>query len=225
MGWSGEIPNPWIRSPFDPIRPNFPVAAISGTRKVWAFFEEKLLQQKGLAWGWGKFGIFFLSKNWEGFFFSKKNSQGKKWIKKNWCVCYFLGGFKDSRCSCKLCMCRFFLPVGLLSFFCFEKFEKSPRDQVRGKGSVGERKERHNAWCRECTESGCRDRHWKNGAHHEGSPTKFSWFTFDMTGVIKYGGIESRAHVLVVLRNSPPHKKNVRVGVIYDGACMYDILS
>lgn len=48
-------------------------------------------------------------------------------------------------------------------------------------------------------------------------------------GVIKiikvWGVIESRAHVLVVLRNSPPHKKNVRVGVIFHGACMYDIRS
>ena len=41
-----------------------------------------------------------------------------------------------------------------------------------------------------------------------------------------WGVIKSCANVLVVLRNSPPPtKKMVRVGVIYDGACMYDILS
>jgi len=38
-------------------------------------------------------------------------------------------------------------------------FSRRAWREVRGKGSVGERKERHNAWCRECTESGCRDRH------------------------------------------------------------------
>lgn len=41
-----------------------------------------------------------------------------------------------------------------------------------------------------------------------------------------WGVIKSCANVLVVLRNSPPPtKKMVRVGVIYDIACMYDILS
>jgi len=33
-------------------------------------------------------------------------------------------------------------------------FSRRAWRQVRGKGSLGERKERHNAWCRECTESG-----------------------------------------------------------------------
>ena len=70
-------------------------------------------------------------------------------------VLFFFGGFKQ-RCVVVSCVCVVFFTCWVVVFFCFEKFEKSPRDQVRGKGSVGERKERHNAWCRECTESGKR---------------------------------------------------------------------